>query len=69
MQSQLYILNLLYTILLDSWIKESNMSKELSSEDYAEKEKKLLEKVISTKQYKDLQSDEKQKLIEIVENC
>ena len=43
------------------------MSKELSSKDYAEKEKKLLEKVISTKQYKDLQSDEKQKLIDIVE--
>ena len=43
------------------------MSKELSSKDYAEKEKKLLEKVISTKQYKELQSDEKQKLIGIVE--
>lgn len=43
------------------------MSKELSKKDYAEKEKKLLEKVVSTKKYKDLQSDEKQKLIDIVE--
>tara|TARA_B100000900_G_scaffold415672_1_gene446529 strand:+ start:225 stop:1715 length:1491 start_codon:yes stop_codon:yes gene_type:complete len=43
------------------------MSKVLTAKDYAEKEKKLLEKVISTKQYKDLQSDEKQKLIDIVE--
>jgi hypothetical protein len=43
------------------------MSKELSKKDYAEKEKKLLEKVVSTKQYKDLQSPEKQKLIGIVE--
>ncbi len=43
------------------------MSKELSTKDYAEKEKKLLEKVVSTKKYKDLQSDEKQKLIDIVE--
>lgn len=43
------------------------MSKELSSKDYADKEKKLLEKVINTKQYKELQSDEKQKLIGIVE--
>ena len=43
------------------------MSKELSSKEYAEKEKHLLEQVISTKQYKELQSDEKQKLIGIVE--
>jgi hypothetical protein len=43
------------------------MSKDLTSKEYAEKEQKLLEKVLNTKQYKDLQSDEKQKLIGIVE--